>query len=48
VSCYIDEGGRCEVWDDEMRTARKVHRCAACDRPINLADAYPDDLWGEE
>jgi hypothetical protein len=38
VSGYFD--GRCEVYEDETRTARKPHLCEACERMIQPGERY--------
>ncbi len=38
--CDIDGGERAEVFTWTFRIARKQHRCAACDGPINPGRRY--------
>lgn len=39
--CYI-ELDPCELWREETRRARKVHRCSICLRVILIGERYVD------
>lgn len=37
---YID--GRCDVWNETIRKARREHKCSECFRPILVGATYMD------
>jgi hypothetical protein len=48
--CDIADG-RCDIWEEYSRTARKQHKCMACDESIRIGDIYHrvdslyDGIW---